>query len=128
MRAVRWGLTVEVEQHDGGYLVTIQTVGADGVLAMERRLTVTSLEQLPCPRRFLCGHPNVAIAVDVDPGRTLQGVGYGLEDAAEDGLVLFFLAEVRGQPRGEEAGLPLLEHLRHLLGARVVRARVDDHL
>ena len=51
-----------------------------------------------------------------------------VKNTAEEGLVFLLLAKDRSQLRDAELGLAPLEHLRHPLGARVVRADVNDHL
>ena len=53
---------------------------------------------------------------------------HGPKDAAEEGLLLRFLAIGRMQLRDAELGLAPLEHLRRLDRARVVRAHVNGHL
>ena len=55
----------------------------------------------------------------------MHGAIHRSKDAADGGP---FLAVGRMQLRDAELGLAPLEHLRHLLRARVVRAHVHDHL
>eukprot|EP00964_Phaeocystis_antarctica_P002834 scaffold1501_cov70-Phaeocystis_antarctica.AAC.3 len=55
----------------------------------------------------------------------VHGAIHRSKDAADGGP---FLAVGRMQLRDAELGLAPLEHLRHLLRARVVRAHVHDHL
>eukprot|EP00964_Phaeocystis_antarctica_P017584 scaffold9724_cov37-Phaeocystis_antarctica.AAC.2 len=54
----------------------------------------------------------------------VHGAIHGPKEVAEEGL----LAMGRRQLRDAELGLAPLQHLRHPLRARVVRAHVNDHL